>query len=165
MELFEFLSTIHFEPEQTESLAKLVKKAGSAVMKALGLKTSCTKCGSDWMVHSYYGANTNYGQCNCCGKSFALGESYLYCPKCSSWGFCGKCVDSKQAPMGCDTKSCAKCKKKSLKSYKYYGANFNYAKCNSCKRDIGMNCFYWYCDSCSSWGYCYKCTMEGKCGS
>ena len=59
--------------DQAEPLGQLVQNLGSETVGLLGAQGKselcCHKCGCDWMVHSYYGANTNYYQCNCCGKA------------------------------------------------------------------------------------------------
>jgi len=81
---------------------------------------------------------------------------------CDQWGFSYNCVTTKQVPYGaCDLQSCARCKTPNLKSYKFYGANFSYRSCNNCGASIGMNCFYWYCSVCNTYGYCYNCTSQG----
>jgi len=115
-------------------------------------------------IHKYYAANDNYSQCISCGNSNEIGSAYIYCDTCSPWGFCAACTNKEMVPFGCDTKSCLKCGKKSLKSYKFYGLNVSYSKCTHCKENIGLNRFYWYCSSCSTMGYCYPCTLAGHCG-
>lgn len=55
-----------------EPLGKLIQSLGSETIASFNAKgkagTCCHKCGSDWMIHTFYTANTNYSQCNSCGK-------------------------------------------------------------------------------------------------
>ena len=141
-----------------------VKEAVKMVKGRVQENMKCSICAKAPTSHNFYAANQKYMQCTYCGKCHGVGNEYVFCKYCDTWGYCFPCGDKGRIGKGSVYEKCYKCKKNNLASYLFYGANFNYEKCNNCKSSIGLNCYYIYCTTCKTWGYCYKCASEGKCG-